>query len=242
VTHGGTIVAKGKSLDELSTLIQAARKARGREDRAHPREPGRSEHAHGERFADLFRPPSVYAPPSAEDRALFRAATADVAPLKTPARADVRSVRPPARPLKREADEAAALAQSQLAMEPSPMSWDLGLDIEEEQSYLRAGTNPELLRKLRRGHWTIEAEIDLHHHTQDEAYAALTQFLRAARAADWRCVRIIHGKGLSSFQRQPVLRGKVRRWLTRFSDVTAYCEPRPNAGGSGALLVLLNVG
>ncbi len=235
-------MATGKRLDELNALMQAARKARRREDRARPREPVRAVQSQSERFTDLFRPPSVYSPPTAEDRALFRAATADVAPLKTPVRADVRSVRPPARPLKREADEAAALAQSQLAVEPSPMSWDLGLDIEDEQSYLRAGTNPELLRKLRRGHWTIEAEIDLHNHTQDEAYAALTQFLRAARAADWRCVRIIHGKGLTSFQRQPVLRGKVRRWLTRFADVTAYCEPRPNAGGSGAVLVLLNVG
>ncbi len=235
-------MATGKSLDELDALIRSARQARRRADRARPSEPARARHAQGERFTDLFRAPTDYAPPSAEDRALFRAATADVTPLKAPARADVRSVRPPARPLKREADEAAALAQSQLAVEPSPMSWDLGLDIEEEQSYLRAGTNPELLRKLRRGHWTIEAEIDLHNHTQDEAYAALTQFLRAARAANWRCVRIIHGKGLTSFQRQPVLRGKVRRWLTRFADVTAYCEPRPNAGGSGAVLVLLNVG
>ncbi|MFN3630111.1 MAG: Smr/MutS family protein [Casimicrobiaceae bacterium] len=235
-------MATGKSLDELNALIQAARKARRREGRARPRELVPTVHSQSERFTDLFRPPTEYGPPTDEDRALFRAATVDVVPLKVSARADVRAPRPPARPLKREADEAAALAQSRLAVEPSPMSWDLGLDIEDEQSFLRAGTNPDLLRKLRRGYWAIDAEIDLHNHTQDEAYAALTRFLRAARAAGWRCVRIIHGKGLTSFQRQPVLRGKVRRWLTRFADVTAYCEPRPNAGGSGAVLVLLNVG
>lgn len=235
-------MATGKRLDELDTLMRAARKTRRREDQTRPREPVPVQPSPGERFTDLFRPPSVYAPPSADDIALFRAATADVEPLKAPPRADVRASRPSAKPLKREEDEAAALVQSQLAVEPSPMSWDLGLDIEEEQSYLRPGTNPDLLRRLRRGHWTIEAELDLHHHTQEEAYAALLEFLRAARAARWRCVRIIHGKGLSSFRREPVLRGKVRRWLTRFADVAAYCEPRPNAGGSGALLVLLNIG
>ena len=63
--------------------------------------------------------------------------------------------------------------------------------------------------------------------------------MRKARAEDWRCLRIIHGKGLSSYQKIPVLRSKVRRWLQLKDEVLAYCEPRPNGGGSGAVLVLL---
>jgi DNA-nicking Smr family endonuclease len=147
--------------------------------------------------------------------------------------------RPSAIPQKTQADEKAALLASQLAMNPSPMSWDVGADIEDEQSYLRAGVNPDLLRKLRRGQWTIQGELDLHHHTQDEAHAAISEFVRAARDKEWRCVRIIHGKGLSSHMKIPVLRNKVRRWLQQKDEVLAYCEPRPNGGGSGAVLVLL---
>ncbi len=191
------------------------------------------------RFADLFRPWTELAPPSDDDRALFLNAVADATPLPSSTRA-ARSHEPPAAfPRHSKADEAAALEASQLAIYPSPMSWDIGADIEDEQSYLRAGVSPDLLRKLRRGQWTIQAELDLHHHTQDEAHAAISEFVRTARDQDWRCVRIIHGKGLSSHMKIPVLRSKVRRWLQQKDEVLAYCEPQPNGGGSGAVLVLL---
>jgi len=241
-----------RDLSDLGALLAAARSGRRRQrpsvqrggtkqPTAPPREQPTPDHR-PERFADLLNHVTQSAPLTAEDRDLFRAAVADVRPLPVAVRADTGRRKPAPQALKRQADEAAALRQSQLAVEPSPMSWDLGIDIEEEQSYLRAGVNPDLLRKLRRGYWKIEAEIDLHFHTQDQAYAALQDFLRKARAEGWHCVKVIHGKGLSSFQRQPVLRGKVRRWLTRYADVAAFCEPRPNGGGSGAVLVLLNVG
>jgi len=192
-----------------------------------------------ERFADFFRPWREFTPPTADDLAAFRAAVQDVEPLRVAPRADAGHVRPAPHARHREADELAALVASQLAMNPSPMSWDIGADIEDEQSYLRGGVSPDLLRKLRRGEWTINAEIDLHHHNQDEAHEALMEFMRMARLAGWRCVRIIHGKGLSSHQKLPVLRNKVRRWLQHKDEVLAYCEPRPNGGGSGAVLVLL---
>ena len=124
-------------------------------------------------------------------------------------------------------------------MNPSPMSWDIGADIEDEQSYLRGGVSPDLLRKLRRGEWTINAEIDLHHHNQDEAHEALMEFMRMARLAGWRCVRIIHGKGHGSPGRMPVLKHLSRGWLAQREDILAFCQARPHDGGDGALLVLL---
>jgi DNA-nicking Smr family endonuclease len=119
------------------------------------------------------------------------------------------------------------------------MAWDIGLDIEGHQSHVRSGLNPDLLRKLRRGEWAIQGTLDLHAHTQDEARLALAEFLAAARRQGWRCVRIVHGKGLSSPNREPVLKARVRKWLQQRDDVLAYCEPRPHSGGSGAVLVLI---
>ncbi len=191
------------------------------------------------RFADYFRPWTEFHGPDDSDRALFRELVKDAKPLSAAGRADVGKRKPPPHARHSAADEVAALEASQLAMNPSPMSWDIGADIEDEQSYLRGGISPDLLRKLRRGEWTINGEIDLHNHTQDEAHDALLEFMRLARISGWRCVRVIHGKGLSSHQKIPVLRSKVRRWLQQKDEVLAFCEPRPNGGGSGAVLVLL---
>jgi len=191
------------------------------------------------RFADYFRSWTEFRGPDDSDRALFRELVKDATPLATAERADVGKSKPLPHARHSAADEVAALEASQLAMNPSPMSWDIGADIEDEQSYLRGGISPDLLRKLRRGEWTINGEIDLHNHTQDEAHDALLEFMRVARISGWRCVRVIHGKGLSSHQKIPVLRSKVRRWLQQKDEVLAFCEPRPNGGGSGAVLVLL---
>lgn len=238
-------MASGKDLSELATLLKTERKESRRERRAAARaapdlvKPEPTPVKPELRFADYFRPWSPFQEPSDTDRQLFRSVVKDAVPLTQTPLANVRREPPKPNPVHREADEKAALLASQLALYPSPMSWDIGADIEDEQSYLRAGVSPDLLRKLRRGQWTINAEIDLHHHTQDEAHEALLDFMRRARAADWRCLRIIHGKGLSSHQKIPVLRSKVRRWLQQKDEVLAYCEPRPNGGGSGAVLVLL---
>lgn len=240
------MAASGKDLSELAALIKTERKLSRHERRAAARANDDSTNVAPApvpepelRFADYFRPWSTYKDPSDRDRELFRAVVKDAVPLAQAPTANVRRAPPQPNPVQRDADEQAALAASQLALYPSPMSWDIGADIEDEQSYLRAGVSPDLLRKLRRGQWTINAEIDLHNHTQDEAHEALMEFMRKARAADWRCLRIIHGKGLSSHQKIPVLRNKVRRWLQLKDEVLAYCEPRPNGGGSGAVLVLL---
>jgi DNA-nicking Smr family endonuclease len=173
------------------------------------------------------------------DKALFAKACEDVRPLPQSAPPVHTPKKPHPVPLQSLKDEAAALAQANEARFPSPMSWDLGVDLEEDQSYLRKGANPDLLRKLRRGMWVTQGELDLHHHTQDEAHAALSDFLAIAEQREWRCVRIVHGKGLTSHRKEPVLRGKVRRWLQMRDDVMAFCEPKPNGGGSGAVLVLL---
>jgi DNA-nicking Smr family endonuclease len=166
-------------------------------------------------------------------------AFADVAPLASGNRARLAKAPTSASPAKRIADEADALAASRYGLDSSPGAWEVGQEIESEQTFRRAGLGADIVSKLRRGHWAVQAELDLHWHTTDEARAALALFLVEARSHRWRCVRVIHGKGLSSPNREPVLKGKVRRWLTQRNEVLAYCEAPRHGGGSGAVLVLL---
>ncbi len=149
------------------------------------------------------------------------------------------AVRPAPIPHQRIADDADALAASKYGAEPITDTWEVGQEHEAHQTFLRRGLGADILPKLRRGHWSVQGEIDLHGHTTDEAHDALSDFLVEARQHGYRCVRVIHGKGLTSPQREPVLKGKVRKWLSHWDDVLAYCEAPRHAGGGGAVLVLL---
>jgi DNA-nicking Smr family endonuclease len=116
------------------------------------------------------------------------------------------------------------------------------LDTDDALSYRRPGVGPDVLRRLRRGEWVIQAEVDLHGLRVDEARAALGAFLRDSVKRGLRCVRVIHGKGLGSKDRTPVLKTKSRAWLMQRDEVIAFCQARPAAGGAGALVVLLRPG
>jgi DNA-nicking Smr family endonuclease len=137
------------------------------------------------------------------------------------------------------ADERDVLTAAKYGDHPAPQSWDVGQEFEHEQTFVRKGIGPEVAGKLRRGHWTVQAEHDLHGLTSEEAHDSLADFLVEARGRGMRCVRVIHGKGLTSPNKEPVLKGKVRRWLATWDDVLAYTEAPQNAGGGGAVLVLL---
>ncbi|MDR3412117.1 MAG: Smr/MutS family protein [Formivibrio sp.] len=116
--------------------------------------------------------------------------------------------------------------------------WD-ELESGEELLFMRPGVQHESLRKLRRGEWLTQAELDLHGLTSESARLAVAEFLHHCHRNHLRCVRIIHGKGLSSVNREPVLKLKLKNWLAQRDDVLAFCQARPVDGGSGAALVLL---
>ena len=109
----------------------------------------------------------------------------------------------------------------------------------EELLYSRPGLQHSIMRKLRRGQYAIEAQLDLHGNTVPKARERVSAFLREMQAQDRRCVRIIHGKGKSSEGKLPVLKGKVNAWLQQWDQVLAFCSARPNDGGTGAVYVLL---
>ena len=166
---------------------------------------------------------------------LFRQSIGEVAPLRIAEK--VAQVPPLPEPIARQhlADEQAALAQS-LSDEFSIESL---LETDEGLSYARTGIGQETVRKLRRGHWVTQAQLDLHGMRTDEAREALADFLRSATKRGLRCVRVIHGKGLGSVNREPVLKKKVRNWLVQKDEVLAFCQARAADGGAGAVMVLL---
>jgi len=160
----------------------------------------------------------------------FKKAVADVEPLRRRKRVELkRPPRPAPLARQRQRDEAAALAET-LA---GPLSVDDALDTGEDQSYLRDGVGRHTLRRLRRGQLAIQAGIDLHGLTREQAAAEVNEFLRRCLGRGHRCVRIVHGKGLG------VLKAKLRKWLPQRDEVLAYCEAPAHEGGGGALLVLL---
>ena len=113
------------------------------------------------------------------------------------------------------------------------------LESGEELLYLRTGQSPDVLSKLRRGFWVVQAQIDLHGLISDEAREYVAEFLGICKKRNIRCVRIVHGKGLGSRNREPVLKHKLRNWLMQKDEVIAYAQAKPEDGGSGAVIVLL---
>lgn len=177
-----------------------------------------------------------------DDDALFRDAMRDVRPLKPSGQATqpYRRVRSRARIAR--AERAARLRESAQRAEDVPRY--PGTDLYElqpgdELAFRRGGVSEGVLRRLRRGQYPVDAEIDLHGSTLAQALPQLQQFLREACSRGLTCVRVIHGKGLRSGQRGPVLKNSVNAQLRRTEGVLAFASARPPAGGTGATLVLL---
>ncbi len=170
-----------------------------------------------------------------DDREALRRALAGVKPLGRVRRQALRPPAPPPLPLQSRRDERAVLAESITG----PLSADEALESGVELSYLRDGVSRQVLRRLRRGHWVVQDHLDLHGMNRLEAAQQVAEFVRVAAAQGLRCVRIVHGKGLGSKNREPVLKGKLRAWLTPREEVLAYCQAPPSDGGGGVLLVLL---
>ena len=170
---------------------------------------------------------------SPEDIALFRATVGGVDRLP---QHKVRPAAPRPEPLPHQtlADKRQALRDA-LYGHPTPSEVETGEDL----YFVRPGVQRRLLRKLRRGQFSIGAELDLHGLTVDAAFERLVEFLRGCRIRDIRCVRVVHGKGLGSKHGRPVLKLKLDRWLRLRDDVIGFCSAPPTDGGTGALYVLL---
>ena len=210
---------KAHGLHELLAVKQALQESRRRSEARHARE----------REATLA---------AARERELFARSVGAVVPLRKVAPPVVARPRPEAIPKQRQRDEAAVLNES-ISDEFDVESL---LETDEALSFRRRDIGPEVVRKLRRGVWALQAQLDLHGLRRDEARARVGEFLRESARAGLRCVRVIHGKGNGSPGREPVLKAKVRSWLVQRIEVLAFTQARASDGGQGALIVLLRPG
>ncbi len=170
---------------------------------------------------------------SDEDHALFTEAIGPVRPIKQRAIATTKP-RPAPEPLQSQLDEARVPGELiNSVIDPAL------IEVGEELSYLKEGHSPLLLRKLKRGQFSIADEIDLHQMIATVARDAIAQFLVECQREGKLCVKIIHGKGLRSRNEGPVLKRLVDSLLRRRADVLAYASAKPSEGGTGAVIVLL---
>ena len=169
------------------------------------------------------------------ERDLFTRAVGAVQALPDARKAQLKLAPPAPVPVQQRRDEQAVLRET-LSDE-----FDVGtlLEADEQLSYRRPGIGPDVTRRLRRGEWSIQRELDLHGLRTEDAREALAAFIRDVVKAGQRCVRVVHGKGLGSPGRTPVLKDKVHGWLIQKNQVLAFVQARPLDGGAGALLVLL---
>ncbi|WP_295625542.1 Smr/MutS family protein [uncultured Nitrosomonas sp.] len=168
-----------------------------------------------------------------EEISLFQAAMRDVAPLSASDKIVSGGIKASPFPRKNKSQENATSEDA--------LTDYVFIEIEagDEWSFVRPGMPHQTLRRLRRGHWRIQDSLDLHGYTRDEARQTLGAFLDICVQQKFRCVRVIHGKGLSSRNRDPVLKTSVGNWLMQCSDVLAFCQAKPEDGGGGAILILL---
>ncbi len=209
----------GERITQLQDLATVARRLREDQERREAEEKARREAA---------------ARAEAE-RHLFSRSVGPVTPLRNPNVARLRKHLPPPLPVQHWLDEERVLLES------ISDDFDVStlLDTDDQLSFRRPGIGVEVTRRLRSGHWSIQRQLDLHGLRVDEAREALGEFIRHAHKTGLRCVRVVHGKGLGSPGKSPVLKGRVQRWLVQKNEVLAFVQARPMDGGAGALVVLL---
>ena len=209
----------GERLNQLQDLATVARRLREEQERREAEEKARREAA---------------ARHEAE-RQLFSRSVGRVTPLRNTNLAPLEGQLPPPLPVQHWLDEERVLRES------ISDDFDVStlLDTDDQLSFRRPGIGVDVTRRLRAGHWSIQRQLDLHGLRVDEAREALGEFIRQAHKAGLRCVRVVHGKGLGSPGKSPVLKSRVQRWLVQKSEVLAFVQARPMDGGAGALVVLL---
>ena len=172
-----------------------------------------------------------------DDENIFRKAVKNVNPLKVKSKTIETAIsKPKPKPIAKKflEDEKKVLLDS--------LSDDYiyeDAELEDGLLFLRPGHSPDILKKLKKGYWVVQGSIDLHGMISQEAKSYIVDYIQECKKRHIRCIRIIHGKGIGSKNKEPVLKNKVKNWLAQKDEVIAYAQALKNDGGSGAVIVLL---
>lgn len=168
------------------------------------------------------------------DKKLFRTTVGEITPVKND-RIDLnKEPKPKPYPKKAELDYDTALSTT-------PDESFENLSLEDRLAFIAPGLQKNVLKKLRKGFFGVDAELDLHGLRAQEARQQLLKFLHDCVQEGLRCIHIIHGKGYRSLDQQPILKNKINIWLRQHQSVLAFCSASPKDGGTGAVYVLLHV-
>lgn len=177
---------------------------------------------------------------SQQDRDLWRHVTRDATPLKKHEPAPRAAPKP-----KAEAPEAKPKTAKPAKLEraaPRPVPRAPVKPAAPALAHGRAaGVDRRSAQRLTRGQLPVEAALDLHGHTQEQAHAALERFLSEVQARGLRCVLVITGRGTTKAA-GGVLRAQVPRWLNEPANrarILAFDYAQPKDGGLGALYVMI---
>jgi DNA-nicking Smr family endonuclease len=191
--------------------------------------------AQARRAAQLAAEQALAKQQAVTERDLFIRAAGVVKPMPDKRRALLKKEQKAPQPMQYQLDEQAVL------IEAISDEFDVStlLQTDEHLSFRRPGIGTDVTHKLRRGDWSIQRQLDLHGLRSDEARERLSLFIRESHKQGIRCVRVVHGKGLGSPGKAPVLKNKVHSWLVQKIEVLAFVQAKPADGGAGALVVLL---
>ncbi len=169
-----------------------------------------------------------------EDSHLFLETIGKVSPIKS----DKHTLAPTQKPKPYPKKNTPYIADKLTIESSDPVN---ALYAEDTLSYTAPGLQKNVLKKMRRGHYGLDAELDLHGLTSAEAKRELIKFLHFCELDGCRCIRIIHGKGYRSENNLPVLKNDINVWLRQHQEVQAFCSTAQKDGGAGAVFVLLRL-
>ena len=172
-----------------------------------------------------------------DEKNLFKEAVRNVKPLKIKSKTiEAQSSAPKPKPIANKflEDEKKVLLDSL----SDDYIYEDGM-LEDGLLFLSPGHSPDIIKKLKKGYWVVQGSIDLHGMVSQEAKSYIVDYIHQCKKKHIRCIRIIHGKGIGSKNKEPVLRNKVKNWLAQKDEVIAYAQAPKHDGGSGAVIVLL---
>ena len=172
-----------------------------------------------------------------EEENIFREAVKNVKPLKIKSKTiEIVNNKPKPKPIAKKTleDEREVLIDSL----SDDYIYEDG-ELEDGLLFIRSGHSPDIIKKLKKGYWVIQGSIDLHGMVSQEAKSYIVDYIQECKKRHIRCIRIIHGKGIGSKNKEPVLRNKVKNWLAQKDEGIAYAQAPKHDGGSGAVVVLL---